>query len=890
MSKFKNATKKITAIAASAVMVSSAAFGAGLSGYPNNFVENDKFNGYVVIGAAADGRDTTAANSIIDNLRNEFSGEQERVEITYRTAATGGGEQALIADSGSVLKLGETLDSVRTTSFDDRDLNNLLREGTLRVGNRNYDFTQEIEVMGGTFEHTFRDRLENGMSQKLFFERNIPFFEYTVDFKTDIPNADFTNPNLQGKTFTLLGNTYTISEVNNGSTPYMKLLGGSDTISIGEGEKRTVTVDGKSYEVEVQMVSASPNRVRMTINGQTITLDEYESDEIAGVNVVVTGLQASTRDSIRGFADIVIGGNEITLRHGNEVEINDERISREIRDYKVDVNFDLGGSDEIRGMTFDYRWLGSDGLIVREGEVLEDKLFNAFAVKFDGSNTVEYDETRITANRDTLQVSTTLTDGTVFNRDIAFAEELSVDPTSTNGALRLIGETRDVPMLLASIDFTAGTNEFIHIPQDPSPNSLDDEVYRVLVDGDLVFVGTARDLDNLFEHDASDSTVVEMEGATVSGFKSSYADNGLTFLAYQNWNTQFLYRITGYSRASNDIADDEYTILDQTDRGASNQRYASDAAVSSSSIHSRLTRVNEFVATRPGDDGTSTDESYITRIDFDTGATGQHGVLALENQGLLNLSSLMTYDLNTPGNSYITFRYDSGDLRLDQTGDDGTFVFNVGWHSSDDELQITLNTGGASDFVDDFGGRNYISDSDRDVRQVVDQYGTIVQWDSDRQDEVIIQKPRQQLEAKAYLVTGDVSSTTNTITVTADQVESEKQRLRDAGHTIVDTKTLSTSEVEFDVTAPRLDSEVTRTENMIVVGGPAVNTIAATLLELDFPTYGEESGVNENEAVIRYFESTNNILVYGWEARDTEAAATRLNQGGLTGSNVNVNN
>lgn len=66
--------------------------------------------------------------------------------------------------------------------------------------------------------------------------------------------------------------------------------------------------------------------------------------------------------------------------------------------------------------------------------------------------------------------------------------------------------------------------------------------------------------------------------------------------------------------------------------------------------------------------------------------------------------------------------------------------------------------------------------------------------------------------------------------------------------------------------------------NAIVVGGPAVNKVAAQLLGKEFPAYGANSGFVENEAVIELKKNGSNyaLLVAGWEAADTQRAGVVL--------------
>ena len=92
VNKFKTATKRIAAVAASAAIVSSTAFAGGLSNYPSNFVDNGKFVGQVIVGASADTMDVTSANAIIADLASKFAGGTEQVKITAKKTSdsTGG--------------------------------------------------------------------------------------------------------------------------------------------------------------------------------------------------------------------------------------------------------------------------------------------------------------------------------------------------------------------------------------------------------------------------------------------------------------------------------------------------------------------------------------------------------------------------------------------------------------------------------------------------------------------------------------------------------------------------------------------------------------------------------------------------------------------------------
>jgi len=90
-----------------------------------------------------------------------------------------------------------------------------------------------------------------------------------------------------------------------------------------------------------------------------------------------------------------------------------------------------------------------------------------------------------------------------------------------------------------------------------------------------------------------------------------------------------------------------------------------------------------------------------------------------------------------------------------------------------------------------------------------------------------------------------------------------------------------TTGVSLLVGATILDTEVTYADRkLIVVGGPAVNRVAAELLGVPYPSYGEASGIPENAALLKVVEQGGRlaVLVAGWEADNTRAAARVLAQ------------
>jgi len=90
----------------------------------------------------------------------------------------------------------------------------------------------------------------------------------------------------------------------------------------------------------------------------------------------------------------------------------------------------------------------------------------------------------------------------------------------------------------------------------------------------------------------------------------------------------------------------------------------------------------------------------------------------------------------------------------------------------------------------------------------------------------------------------------------------------------------------------KLDTEVTSSDktnyDLIVVGGPCINRLAAEVLDKTYPACGAESGIPENAGLIKlvadkFATGKTALLIAGWEAGDTDLAA-RIVQTGFPGA------
>ena len=78
--------------------------------------------------------------------------------------------------------------------------------------------------------------------------------------------------------------------------------------------------------------------------------------------------------------------------------------------------------------------------------------------------------------------------------------------------------------------------------------------------------------------------------------------------------------------------------------------------------------------------------------------------------------------------------------------------------------------------------------------------------------------------------------------------------------------------------------------NLVLVGGPCVNSVTAEYMGLTFPACGTASGIAQDKAVLQMIEKSGKmaLVVAGWEKADTQRAASKVAAGGLTGSSIIV--
>ena len=381
--------------------------------------------------------------------------------------------------------------------------------------------------------------------------------------------------------------------------------------------------------------------------------------------------------------------------------------------------------------------------------------------------------------------------------------------------------------------------------------------------GDVYLKGDADDERFYFANSVQGISVDPLNLNASGNIFINASDNtgeGSGFFVFESEDEQYLYEVDSF--------DDSEGEADFTDliEGTEDSEVSLNVSAATNSINTALEVKN--LATQGGDGNTAV-------LDLSDGNYLAH--LEMQNNAVINFSGV---EAQAAESGYFVFELDS-DVDGDQDADETQAInisFDMAADTDNEDVEITVETAG-SGFVNlnpsDLRDASADSDGD-DTQYFVTVYGTKVEWDNEDKYSAKVWTPDEQVRADVSLVFGEAGSVLDVI-VSADEADAKIEELEADGATIIGTKDMS-NDVEVDVDAPMMDSEVSDMSDLIVVGGPAVNSVARDLLGIDTYTI-DQAGVSEGQYVHRYFEDKNVVLVYGYSAADTTAGVNALNSG-----------
>jgi len=827
--------KKIVALGMGATMLAGTAAMAlavsDLSTYPAPFIKGGVFVGKIVIGEKAQAIDTVGALDIAASLQRAAStavassSSVTQVSGGYRLDTTG--DRIYLGDKVSIDSVTkDNLDLLKDNSFEDSS-------GT------DYAYTQSI-ALGRATADTGAAKLAYGQHSVSSVDSFLAFdvssttpnyangnYLYTakVDF-SKVVNA--TDADVIGQKIVIFGKEYTFSSESSGNK--LVLYGSSEQVSLTPADTVTKTIQGVDYKVKVIGFDSSGSKVTLQVNDATDSIVEGASKTIGGLKIYAKSV-SSWNNGIDGFATLQLGAEKLTLEDGQEVTAGTSDTS--VTGARVAIG--STATNKVEAISSIYVSVNPDSDIksIAEGASFTDPVYGTFALQYTDTSSGPKD-----ASRDLIEVrpsgssraqaTVTPASGTATTLYFAYESSPSVAPTLAWDQNRAISVVEGTP---------AAQDQYLYLsPAVSTSSTTDAAAYTHLVR-----------VKNIKQHTTQGQVQFEdaITGAEYDTQQGKFNATG-DALTLTVDGKQYVVNLTGSVSGSENVsvtypgavAIFPAIQLTNTETFAFTQNLTGLTIANTSVIFtptgaltpSAVAGVNTVIVGAVN--YTYTDAGNITAFAI-TGATGLPAVLIKEPK-----------DTNNNENVWqVATTYDT------------TYGINVGSASVTNTSTTPAATTGAS-MADSY------------TTSGIDYYGTYYTKytpSSSNAVDVKFTVPHDQMFAN-FFVAPTGAATTSTSTSGAVSLN------------------------PISVGMAILDSDATGlgTTPYIVVGGPCVNTVAATLMGSPADC---TAGFVEGQATIKLFADKNALLVAGYSGTDTQGACRVLaayQDYALSGTEVSV--
>ncbi|MDD5357572.1 MAG: hypothetical protein PHX80_00260 [Candidatus Nanoarchaeia archaeon] len=851
--------KKVSAIAASALMVGLTMGTAVAANYPNPFVVSGVADVAIVYGTGSgvSTLDLVQAGNIQSNLQS------------YMTGSTGGdtsisGEAAGLFGSGSSqLYVNNTLNSVKSGGLSKSNLPTILADQTFS-GNVDATITQTI-TMGSLPVLQFAKQPTSEDDPDFGWSFSTTSGKYLYNASASFSKAvNFTSADSEGEDINLFGTTWTVSSSTD--TTDLVLLKSAEKISLSsDAPTASVTIEGKVYTVE--LISASDTAATVAITDSAGTTETKEINEAASktVNGITVAITTADETNLKLSATIVAGSNKITLTDDTAVTVGEA--GTVIDGTKVDL---LGGTTACTKLTVSVFAPESDKDAILPGEIFMDPVFGTFKVDFSGLNIADDSTSREDikiANSGDDKMQITMTDYRGYTKSFQYVYNGSAMALQwdTNGRNIVVKERSPVNYS----DYVVLGNEddgrlvkLTTITNYSATTTTDAIVFTDVFSGETYTATGSTEGSKTVTIGGNDYTVVY-------NFASEIASEARTVFIQSPDSTavgdMIIYPTISTAKGAKVMFYKPLTInISQWDAATDDGRGATGATGSATGNQLENIKIpngaNSYqtIAVDPVGENLTVNsielynEKNFTVVNMTSiglsfnfsrvGGDNSNATLRIHLQdedrnGNIANPAVVVIEEKDDGNSYETFIITTEE---GSSADDGIGVSDVlrSWSKDATWNAISLY-------------------SDSKKTKEADRWGTIALIDSADSDQktATISYPDDQLYALTYIAEEAAAITTSGASGT-------------------------TSLGEVLVT----DSEVSSvsTKNLIVVGGSCINSAAATILGSTCgSSFTDKTGIGSGQFLIQsltspYSASQIALVVAGYEAADTVNAATYL--------------
>ncbi len=884
--------KKIASAASSLALIGSTAALAMAANYPAPFVDNGVANVGIVYGTSAN-LDIPASVNI-------------QTSLSEALAAQGGGGGGVVFDGdayalftgSSPIQLNTSINSVRAT-VTESNLPSVLADTEFTATSDGSDdssitATFKLEI-GSNPRAVFAKEPTSSDDPSLGVQIGTTaanfLYNSTITFSKDV---NFSDSDSEGNSLTLFGKKFTIASATDETN--LVLFESAEKIFLDSesNPSEVVTVNDKAYTIELISASDSAATIRVTDsdgNSDLEEINEAASRKILGIEVAV---DKADETNFKLSASVILGASRIKMTDGSEVLMGTEETVIE----GTQVGFVGGSVDNMKKLTVAVFAPDGSNDFFKAGTSWEDPVFGGFKIDFAAlTNDDEREEISIsTSGNDKMVVSfTNWQDKSVTNfawlnnESSAWGRSFLGDASDwqlfvresariNESGMAVVGNEEDAHLVrLVSLSNVTGTSgeskeyssdivkfENVFDTSETWQASIDSEGAGTIDIGGLSYTvsywddkdGDKDEHVQLKYPDSSSNEIVAYPVIqTASGAKLMFYEPLLINLsdAHDDLKNSVLNAGAWRNVTAIKIPDgDGYTDITVADGGAAGNagmklptNYT--VTVGGGTATNLDTNVTSIASGLIGPlnwtlkSGTSlvpggpfavnhTAWLYLTDVDGSTAITNP-AIIVLEEQDEDNNYNAVIMRMGGAGNS-----------------DNGVGVSDVDFTWNGD-IDMAASAGST------YGSSGLQRESNDKLYDMMDRWGTMVTTDQSTSDQytAVISYPNNQISAEIYASEGSASSSSSgnlgTVLFTDDQI----------------------SQVSGN--------------NLIVVGGSCINTVAASLLGSDSPICGPNfesaTGVGSGSFLIQSFESpfaSGKIatLVAGYEAGDTTNAATYL--------------
>jgi len=907
--KVRKAIQKIAAIGAGLSMVGATILGAmaaDLSEYPDPlFIKDGQFNGVIVVGDRAAAEDVVGAINIATSLQYAVA---QPVATPSAPGGAGGvlsvsGDAVPISEPNDMLEIRERMGLVRET-MTEFDLAGL-QGGTIVTDEGATDYNQYLRfsdavllndtefIPGGTVE--FQEDEDDVVGDYLKFTDGKDMFEYEIEFEEGVSSSLTTThlDDLEDEELNILGKVFAIVDTKlSGNALTLDLLGGDVLDTMEEGETRTYTIDGKEYEVNLLIVSDDLQKLKFVINGE-VTDDLSDGD----TDVMRDGIEVGIRDVLPNEAQEETGGDLVEFFLGaNKVELSDTNATddnfdtsgvevheEDIEDGRVKIKgVNLSNNDGFEIQTIEYR-LKADSpkgdVFVPPGHGLkeyldepEGMLSDVWDIRYEGLTDTGVSIIRVDANGDdSYDLQFTNREGLEY--DIPLVD----NSRDTFGAFKYGDEDNDLVFhegLINSSSAGLGSTNGNVTLGDGTPLNV---TQFAVAGGPVDFCGNFLNIDEKDFFVLTDNPQDETSFTHILTYESiDTVNRQVTFNDEATGQREVTFSTSSLSNSCILGTSNTLVVGGNTYRvyiGAGNNTRPGNASVGNATLGKFPLAVDQ------NSDGLVDGDEIVVVVNGG-------GILDLGNQTPTNNSEgphwLNAPTTDTAGTSMyqiLTVATGGFDLQLRSLASefDGNGVLDSG---RDENVTVQINaTSGNNVDLNVVSPQNFTftnsngesvrvvqlqmeSLDEEDLKQGLTTYGAFFEQtdesSTNNADSLTIEYPLSQRGADVFIVFGE----TQTSRVGAA-----------AGGAVVLNP--------INVGAAKLASEVAGQElttNMLLVGGPCINSAAAKVMGSDEPLCGDASGIAPGTAIIKLFEhgDTVSVIVAGYDAQDTRRATKVL--------------